>query len=170
MKSNSIIYSNFNSTTFLPNCEVNNFHLLSVLGFLFGSLWWGLQLCCDFWWFFATSPPTLPSCQWLREKVSLMFATMYIFYPTTSDFNSPFLHFNLKKFQANQPKLAILFLCLQTHSSTHLFNKLGAYCLPGTVLGARNRMESKTRHHSCLPEAYNLSGRWKWTSNHRHEV
>lgn len=37
MKSYSIIYSNFNSTTFLTNCEVNNFHLLSVLGIFIWS-------------------------------------------------------------------------------------------------------------------------------------
>lgn len=157
MKSNSIIYSNFNSTTFLPNWKWIIFIYSQASAFLFGPLWcdsqqWLLMVLC----YLRTRPSLLPV---VREKVSLMVATMHIFYPITSGFNSSFLHFNLKKFQAKLPKPAIFFLCLQTHPFIHLFNKLDAYCLPGTVLGARNRMESKTRHHSCLPEAFNLSGR-----------
>lgn len=100
----------------------------------------------------------------VREKVSLIVATMCISHPTTSCYNSPFLHFNPTKLQATQPSQQFYFFFVLSliHSSIHsliyLFNKLGADCLPGTLLGARNRMESKTRYHACLPEAYDLTG------------
>lgn len=113
-------------------------------------------------WLLMVLPPhphssSLPG---VREKISVIVATKVYYPPKHVGFLTQHFYilapWNFKL--PNQKESEISFLCSFTHSFIHLFNKSSAYYLSGTVLGTRNRMESKTRHHSCLPAARGLSG------------
>ena len=132
-------------------------HLGILVQRLAAMLWLLMVLCC-------LPSPILPLYHQLgRKSLWFLSACTSISHPTASAFNSLFLHFNPKKFKSpNRSEKFSHFPCLFTHSFIqclfiHLFDKLSASFLPGTVPGSRNKMESELGHHSCLPATYSLS-------------
>jgi len=96
---------------------------------------------------------TLAFLWFLRAShiLSPLLLTPFFYILTPRNFKSP-----------NRSEKFSHFPCLFTHSFIqclfiHLFDKLSAYFLPGTVPGSRNKMESELGHHSCLPATYSLS-------------